>query len=209
MTPGGTNTGTAAVSGVTIAPAAPSPLPRTDITFTSAAGDYAYTITDAAGNVTTGTGTWTAGTPIAPPGSGFSMQLAGVPNNGDTFSLTPSHPESNNANAQAMVALRDETLVGRTTNPNGTLAPGETVTDAYASALANIGVRVQSAQTAASISAGASSQADTALASRTGVNLDEEAGRLIQYQQGYQAAAKVLQVAQTIFDTMLQTVNAG
>jgi flagellar hook-associated protein 1 FlgK len=108
-----------------------------------------------------------------------------------------------------MVALRDETMVGRTTNADGTLAPGETVTDAYASALANIGVRVQGAQTAASISAAASTQADSALASRTGVNLDEEAGRLIQYQQSYQAAAKVLQVAQSVFDTMLQTLNAG
>ena len=37
------------------------------------------------------------------------------------------------------------------------------------------------------------------------VALDEEAARLIQYQQSYQAAAKVLQVAQQIFDTLLQT----
>ena len=37
-----------------------------------------------------------------------------------------------------------------------------------------------------------------------GVNLDEEAARLIQFQQSYQAAAKILQVAQTIFDTLLQ-----
>mgnify|MGYP001602535248 CR=1 FL=1 len=39
----------------------------------------------------------------------------------------------------------------------------------------------------------------------SGVNLDEEAARLIQFQQSYQAAAKILQVAQSIFDTMLQT----
>jgi flagellar hook-associated protein 1 FlgK len=208
VTPATTNTGTGAVSSVSITSPAPSPLPSTDITFTSGT-NYTYTITDSTGAVTTGTGTWTAGTPIAPPGSGFQMQLSGAPNSGDTFSLTPSHPESNNANAQAMVALRDETMVGRSQNPDGTIAAGETVTDAYASTLANIGVRVQSAQTAASISAAASTQADSALSSSTGVNLDEEAGRLIQYQQGYQAAAKVLQVAQAVFDTMLQTVNAS
>ena len=34
--------------------------------------------------------------------------------------------------------------------------------------------------------------------------IDEEAARLIQYQQSYQAAAKMLQVAQTVFDTLLQ-----
>ena len=44
-------------------------------------------------------------------------------------------------------------------------------------------------------------------ASKSGVNLDEEAARLIQYQQGYQAAAKVLQVAQSVFDTLLQTAG--
>ena len=37
--------------------------------------------------------------------------------------------------------------------------------------------------------------------------LDEEAARLIQFQQSYQAAAKMLQIAQSIFDTLLQTAG--
>ena len=40
-----------------------------------------------------------------------------------------------------------------------------------------------------------------------GVNLDEEAARLIQYQQSYQAAAKVLQVAQSLFETVLDAAG--
>ena len=47
--------------------------------------------------------------------------------------------------------------------------------------------------------------ADTARNSVAGVNLDEEAARLIQFQQSYQAAAKVLQIAQSVFDTLMQT----
>ena len=47
-------------------------------------------------------------------------------------------------------------------------------------------------------------EAETAVDQQSGVNLDEEAARLIQFQQSYQAAAKILQVAQTIFDTLLQ-----
>jgi flagellar hook-associated protein 1 FlgK len=35
------------------------------------------------------------------------------------------------------------------------------------------------------------------------VNLDEEASRLMQFQQQYQAAAKVIQVGRTIFDEVL------
>jgi flagellar hook-associated protein 1 FlgK len=46
-------------------------------------------------------------------------------------------------------------------------------------------------------------QAETTRSSHSGVNLDEEAARLIQYQQSYQAAAKILQIAQTVFDTLL------
>ena len=71
-------------------------------------------------------------------------------------------------------------------------------------AMADIGVRVQSAKMSASISATVTSQAAATVGSKTGVNLDEEAARLIQFQQSYQAAAKVLQVAQSVFDTMLQ-----
>jgi flagellar hook-associated protein 1 FlgK len=47
--------------------------------------------------------------------------------------------------------------------------------------------------------------ADAARNSVAGVNLDEEAARLIQFQQSYQAAAKVLQIAQSVFDTLMQT----
>ena len=81
---------------------------------------------------------------------------------------------------------------------------GQTVTDAYASALANVGVRVQSAKLSADQSASIAADAKTAQTSKAGVNLDEEAARLIQYQQSYQAAAKMLQVAQQVFESLLQ-----
>jgi flagellar hook-associated protein 1 FlgK len=39
------------------------------------------------------------------------------------------------------------------------------------------------------------------------VNLDEEASRLIQYQQQYQAAAKVIATARAIFDEVLSILR--
>jgi flagellar hook-associated protein 1 FlgK len=48
------------------------------------------------------------------------------------------------------------------------------------------------------------SEAKKAVSAKSGVNLDEEAARLIQYQQSYQAAGKMLQIAQSIFETLLQ-----
>ncbi len=41
----------------------------------------------------------------------------------------------------------------------------------------------------------------------SGVNLDEEAARLLQYQQAYQASSKVIQIAQSLFDSVLNAVG--
>ena len=201
------NKGTATVAGLDVVDTSNDPTLTAAINFTDATGDYAYTLTDASGNVTaSGNATWTAGQPIAL--NGFELNLNGVPASGDTISVNKTaHPESNNGNALTMVGLRDETFVGRDMQVDGTLQDGQTATDAYASLLANVGVRVQSAKTASTISSATAAQADSAVADKSGVNLDEEAGRLIQYQQGYQAAAKVLQVAQAIFDTLLQMAS--
>ena len=46
-------------------------------------------------------------------------------------------------------------------------------------------------------------QATTSLQSVAGVNLDEEAANLLRYQQAYQAAAKVIEIASKIFDEVL------
>ena len=37
-----------------------------------------------------------------------------------------------------------------------------------------------------------------------GVNLDEEAAELIRFQQAYQASAKVMQMANQLFDSILR-----
>jgi flagellar hook-associated protein 1 FlgK len=40
----------------------------------------------------------------------------------------------------------------------------------------------------------------------SGVNLDEEAAKLVQFQQAYQASAQLIRAAQTIFDSLLQSL---
>ena len=99
-------------------------------------------------------------------------------------------------------------MVGRSPLSAGGIGGGATITDAYAPAMADIGVRVQTASAASNISTAVAEQAEQARSAESGVNLDEEAARLIQFQQSYQAAAKVLQIAQSVFDTLLQTASA-
>jgi flagellar hook-associated protein 1 FlgK len=123
---------------------------------------------------------------------------------GDAFVLSATtQTRQNNGNALALAALADTAFVGR--SGTGAGAGGTTFTDAYAAGITDIGTRVQGAATASQISTAVADQLQLRKSAVDGVNLDEEAARLIQSQQAYQASAKVLQVAQTIFDTLLQT----
>ena len=202
-TAGTDNTGTATVASVRAVSTALDPNLRADIRFTNATGDYEWSLVDAGNNVvSTGTATWQAGRPIAL--NGFELSLSGVPASGDRLVVDrTAYPTTNNGNARALVDLRDAPLVGQRSSGGVVTQAGVTVLDAYANALADIGVRVQSAKTSAQMSASAADDAKAANAEVAGVNLDEEAARLIQFQQSYQAAAKMLQVAQSVFDTLL------
>jgi flagellar hook-associated protein 1 FlgK len=202
------NTGTGTVGALRVVSAAADPQLTASITF-GAGGAYTWELRDAATNALSGTGsgTWSAGSPIAL--NGFELTLNGVPAAGDVFTVAKTtQPASDNGNALAFVALRDAPLVGRTLDASGNPAGGETITDAYASALGDVGVRVQSARASSEISARVAADAESERAAKAGVNLDEEAARLIQFQQSYQAAAKVLQIAQSVFDTLLRTAGA-
>ena len=190
------NTGTATVAGLRAASASLDPSLTATLRFTSATGSYDWELRDAGNNlVSSGSATWSPGAPISL--NGFELTLAGVPADGDAFTVAATaFPGTNNGNALALVALRDAAIVS-----------GQSVTDAYASALADIGVRVRSGRSASQMSQALATDAKAAWAGKSGVNLDEEAARLIQFQQSYQAAAKVLQVAQSVFDTLLDAAG--
>jgi flagellar hook-associated protein 1 len=119
----------------------------------------------------------------------------------DPRGLAAASAVADNGNALALTALRDERFVNTTRFPDSTFA------EAYSTLIGDIGVRVQGALAAADISAAVATSAESARASKAGVNLDEEAAMLIQYQQSYQAAAKILQIAQSVFQELLDTAG--
>ena len=84
---------------------------------------------------------------------------------------------------------------------------GATLTDGYASVMSEIGVRVQSATFAADVSQSIATNMEKERTSVSGVNLDEEAAKLIQFQQSYQASAKMMQIAQSLFETLSQIIT--
>lgn len=226
-TPATTNSGTAAVSSLVMARALPTgtatdaatsmPTSTTalNVVFATDPSDpskLVYSFVDANGNAYKDTSpprSWTPGTAIndadpasTPTGALFNLSITGVPKAGDTIRISrTAYPAANNGNAMAMLGLRDQAIVSL----DGTTKT--TVTDAYSQMIGNLGVIVQGGQTAANISKSLVTSSEQTLSSTSGVNLDEEAAKLIQYQQSYQAAAKVLQIAQSLFATLLQTAQ--
>ena len=164
-------------------------------------------------------GIWTPGQPIGnDPGVdlGFEMRINGVPKgetafgagDGDTIELVQTpYPNQNNGNVKAFIQLQGEAFVGKRDLGGGLISAGATLNEAYSAAMGEIGARVQGTAYLAAVSNQVANDADAAKAAQAGVNLDEEAARLLQYQQAYQAAAKLLQVAQVVFDELISTVR--
>lgn len=176
-------------------------------------GSVNYTLTPAIGGPIPGV--WKPSQPIgnqpgaAPPiNLGFELRLNGVPSAGDTLSVAATRfPGANNGNAKAFLDIQTDPFVGKKLQPGGSLLVGATLNDAYSNVLSDIGARVQGANYLSGVSTSVASAAETSRSTQSGVNLDEEASRLIQYQQAYQASAKVLQTAQTLFNELLQIAS--
>jgi flagellar hook-associated protein 1 FlgK len=143
--------------------------------------------------------------PATTPLSQWSVTLQGTPGAGDTFTVANSKVLTlagtmdyrlNAGNASAMMNLRDKAMFD-----------GAAMTDGYAGLMAQIGIRSQSANYAAEVSGSIAANLERDRASVSGVNLDEEAAKLLQYQQAYQASAKMIQIAQGIFDTLIQSLG--
>jgi flagellar hook-associated protein 1 FlgK len=130
---------------------------------------------------------------------GWELKLNGSPRSGDTATVSAADPVfvgRNAGNALALQNLRDVMSID-----------GGRLTDGYASLLSQVGVTTQSAQYAVSASEVIADSLASQNSSVSSVNLDEEAARLMQFQQAYQASAKILQVAQRVFDTVLQDLG--
>jgi flagellar hook-associated protein FlgK len=162
------------------------------VEFTSAT---AYKITD------TNTNTIVAERTLDPtqlnPGiryQGIALSFTSPPALGDVFTLDGNKDGvGNNDNMLALAALEKKPLVGI-----------KTLANAYIDQVNELGNIARQATIAKSALTVVHDQAVKSRDELSGVSLDKEAADLIRYQQAYQAAAKVLQVASQLFDSVLQ-----
>jgi flagellar hook-associated protein 1 FlgK len=81
------------------------------------------------------------------------------------------------------------------------------VSGAVSALISGAGAQAQQVNTAQTAQTAVNTQAQTNVQSVSGVNLDEEAANLMQWQQAYQASAQALSVANGLFTTFLDSIN--
>jgi flagellar hook-associated protein 1 len=81
------------------------------------------------------------------------------------------------------------------------------ISSAVSGMVTAIGTQAQQVNTAQTAQTAVNSAAQTAVQSTSGVNLDDEAANLLQWQQAYQASAQVLTTAESLFTTLIDSVN--
>lgn len=222
-----TNTGSMGLQSLSVSaasPALPNPLttlPDMAVTYNSAsgtfsvaaAGGYSGQFVDKNGDALTTPPKYVPGETLNiqwGDGSGnsvtYALTLRGSPATSDTLTIKPVNTSTagtsaasfvqNAGNANAMLALRDQASLDGVTLSNG-----------YTSVFSVVANKAQAGRLAAEFSDTKAMAAENARSSQSGVNLDEEAARLLQYQQAYEAAAKYLQVIQANFDTLLNRLG--
>ncbi|MEA3107295.1 MAG: flagellar hook-associated protein 1 [Gammaproteobacteria bacterium] len=187
----GSNAGTATIGAGTVVTAANANLlnPVT-IRFTN---PTTYTINGA------GAYAYTAGAAISQ--NGWQVTISGTPATGDSFAVTGNAGATgDNSNALASANQQTSPLLD-----SGTVS----INNAVSGMITGIGSQAQQINTAQTAQNAVNTQAIANQQSVSGVDLNEEAANLLQWQQAYGAAAKALQIGNSLFQSLLTAVQAA
>lgn len=120
----------------------------------------------------------------------------GAPRAGDTFMIGYNRNGSaDNRNGLSMLALNSKAMLG---------GENQTYQDVYGQLAEKIGILTSQARVNQSAGESMLRQSMDALQSVAGVNLEEEAARLIQLEQHYNASARLITLARDLFETLLR-----
>ncbi|WP_029921512.1 flagellar hook-associated protein FlgK [Nevskia soli] len=187
---GSANSGSATIGAAQVTDAGNGNLLNTStILFTSAA---TYTINGGAPN------TYTSGGSIGV--NGVQVQISGTPAAGDSFTLSANKAGSgDSSNAQLLAGISSKTLLDGGLN---------TLSSSNAALVSKVGAQAQQAQAQLGAETSIRNNDQAQRDSASGVNLDEEAANMMQFQQAYQAAAQVIAASNTLFNSLLSALRA-
>lgn len=131
--------------------------------------------------------------------NGWTVKITGTPVAGDVFNImTNANSVGDNRNALLMVGLQTSNIMA-----NGT-ASFEGI---YSQLVGDVGATTHEFDVTSQAQKNMVAQAVFSQQSVSGVNLDEEAANLLQHQRAYQASAKAMQIANTMFDALLAIIS--
>ncbi|QHS10009.1 flagellar hook-associated protein FlgK [Sinimarinibacterium sp. NLF-5-8] len=163
-----------------------------------------------------------SGQEVDPVAMGLDLSISGTGSAGDRFLIEPSSRAAGGISVlisdPAQVAAAGAGSLANSSDNRAALEladlgnkaifkNGGTLNKTHIDLVANAGQRALIANQNLSAQTAISQNTFAERESVAGVSLDEEAADLIRYQQAYQAAARVIQVSDTLFQTILQAVR--
>lgn len=137
-------------------------------------------------------------------GSSLRVTLSGRPQEGDTFSVAfNANGVSDNRNALKLVDLQSKATIN--VDPAAPGSTGVSFSDGYGDLVERVGTLTAQARLDGEATSAILAQATDNRDSLSGVNLDEEAANLIKFEQYYNASAQIIQVARSLFDTLINS----
>lgn len=131
--------------------------------------------------------------------NGWQVSLNGAPQAGDVFTVESNAGGSgDNRNALALAGLQSVGVF------DGGIA---SLQEDYGSLVGFVGSQTLAANLERDAQESLLIQAIDRQSAKASVNLDEEAADLVRYQQAYEATARLISTAQTIFETLLNSVR--
>ena len=130
--------------------------------------------------------------------AGYSLQINGTPKVNDSFIISDNiGGVGHGRNIITMLDLQEDKYA---------LEGKGNFQELFANVVASVGSSVQSTNLNLSSAEMIKDAATSSSSELSGVNMDEEAAQLIQYQQAYQASARVLQTARELFDALIDRI---
>ncbi len=194
------------ITGATGTP--PGPLPDDSITVEVDATGTNYQIRDSGGVIISGPTAIPNDQLIIDPVAGISFELKGILAGNESFTIT--HGDNPGVNEDKAFGPGDNTniLAMQSYQTVKTLDGGtNSFSESYADTVTGVGVETKSREISRDSFATLLSGAEERMAGVQGVNLDEEAANLIQYQQAYSAAARIITVARETFQTLISAAG--
>lgn len=134
----------------------------------------------------------------------FEFSFSGRPQTDDSFTLKFNQSGvSDNRNALKLVDLQGKQTVGVSLGADGKVISGVSLIDGYGELVERVGTLTAQARMDSEATGAILKQAKDNRDSLSAVNLDEEAANLIKFEQYYNASAQIIQVARSLFDTLI------